>query len=411
MKILILANKMPYPAKDGGSLATLSLAQGLANSGNKVSILCISTPKHNFPLSNIPETISSQIKIFSVFVDTRFNWVKAAINFLFSKIPYNAARFISKNFKRELSLLLKFEQFDLIQIEGLYMMPYLPIIKQYSKAKISFRAHNVEHEIWQRLILQETNYLKVLLIHHLASRIKKMERSYINQYDMLIPISERDNKIFTQLGNIRPSIAIPFAMDSSFIKMTEITPNSLFFIGSLDWKPNQDGLKWFIENVFTHLRMLFPRLKFQVAGRNASDPFIRFLLTNKVNYLGEIDDATSFISQGGIMVVPLFSGSGMRVKIIEGMAMGKPVITSKIGAEGIPATPGANIIIEENASAWVDAISRILNDPAQGHKIGYQAANFIRRHYDNSLLSQKLLNFYVERTCLLSDADLKILAN
>ena len=119
-----------------------------------------------------------------------------------------------------------------------------------------------------------------------------------------------------------------------------------------------------------------------------------FFKKTEVSYYGEIDSSKDFFKKRGIMVVPLFSGSGMRVKIIEGMAYGKPVVTTKIGAEGISATNDLDILIRNDAPSWKEAIKMLLADPEKSHQIGRNAANCVRKNYDNYELTKNLQNFY-----------------
>lgn len=397
MRILQLTNKIPYPPKDGGAIATLNMSRGLADLGHEITILGMNTSKHYFDLNNIPDELKEAISFREVMVDTRLSHRAALKNLLFSDKPYNAERFFNDEFNARLKQLLQTEEFDIIQLEGLYLAYYIDTIRKYSKAKISLRAHNIEHEIWERNALQEKSLLKRIYLRILARRIRSFEINVLNHYDLLIPITERDAKQFTIFGNKKPSLVIPAGYDTSRLQPQpeKINFPSVFFIGTLDWFPNQEGLVWFVNKVWPKLREKHPGLMCHVAGRNAPEWIVSlFEKTPNVNYLGEIDDAYAFINENAVMIAPLFSGSGMRVKIIEGMALGKTIVTTTIGAEGIGVLPGHNVLIEDDEHEFATRIDELLNNRQLFDSIGRNAIKFVKENYDNHKISVSLAEFY-----------------
>jgi glycosyltransferase involved in cell wall biosynthesis len=397
MRILQLTNKIPYPPKDGGAIATLNISRGLARLGHEITILGMNTSKHYFDIQLIPEKITNQIDIREVVVDTKISAFAALKNLLFSDDPYNAERFFHEGFAKALKELLLEKTFDIVQLEGLYLGYYIEIIRKYSKAKISLRAHNIEHEIWERTASQEKLYWKKLYFQMLAARIKRFEMRMLNKYDLLVPITERDAMHYKSFGNKKPFLIVPSGFDTSLLipKPERINFPSVFFIGTLDWFPNQEGLVWFVEKVWPLVLEKHPDLKFYVAGRNAPHWITKLFARNpNINYLGEIDDAYKFIDENAVMVAPLFSGSGMRVKIIEGMALGKTIVTTTIGAEGIDITPGQNIFVEDDATSFYRQIDNLLENRVLFDEVGKQANIFVRENYDNHKISVSLADFY-----------------
>ena len=151
----------------------------------------------------MPPTIRNRADFRLVEVAASINWLEASMNLLFSKLPYNAQRFISDEFSVELVKLLNEKPFDIIQLEGLYLCPYIPVIRKYSNALIVYRAHNIEYEIWERTAKLSTG-IRSKYIRNLSKRIKRFEISYLNAYDLLVPITDRDGLILDQLGNTKP---------------------------------------------------------------------------------------------------------------------------------------------------------------------------------------------------------------
>jgi len=395
MNILILSNKVPYPPKDGGSIATLNLAKGLSEFA-QITLLTLNTSKHYVDISKIPEKVKTKIKFIDSYIDTKIKPIAAFKNLVFSKMPYNAERFICKKFEAKIIKELQQNKFDIIQLEGLYLTPYIATIKKYSDAKISLRSHNVEHEIWQRTLTQQTNPLKKKYIKILTSRIEKMEVNMLNKYDLLVPITERDGQKLNQLGNTKPSHTTPTGYEIDNLKPNHENINfpSIFHIGALDWSPNQEGIIWFLDNCWSIILKKMPNLKFYIAGRNAPDWFIEKIKQPNVEFCGEVESATEFINSKALMIVPLLSGSGMRIKIVEGMALGKTIISTSIGAEGIPAIHKDNILIANEIKDFSDEIISILNNKKSFLQIGINANTFISKKFNNLAISKSLIDFY-----------------
>src|SRR5690606_20202076 len=206
--------------------------------------------------------------------------------------------------------------FDVVHLEGLYMCLYIPVIRKYSKAHISYRAHNVEFKIWERLATQSSG-LKKWYLHIQANRLKKFELEQMKHYDALVAITDEDARAHKQLGFKGKVFTAPFGIelsDYSAAKQPVDFP-SLFHIGAMDWMPNQEGIKWFVDEVWSDLHHEFPQLKLYLAGKHFPD-WLQKLQRKNIVIEGEVADSKKFISEKALMIVPLFSGSGIRVKII-----------------------------------------------------------------------------------------------
>ncbi|MBN1182441.1 MAG: glycosyltransferase family 4 protein [Bacteroidales bacterium] len=393
MKILQICTKIPYPPLDGGSIAIVNLAQGFVNAGHKVDILAMNTPKHY--QKEILQQIQADLRLFYVDVDTDIKIPKLFFNLILSRLPYNATRFISEKFEKQLITLIKDESYDVIQLEGLYLLPYVKVIRNICNAIIAYRAHNIEYEIWERSLSMASG-IKKMYLKNLVKRLKRFETGHINTYDVLVPITRRDLSTFNLMQNKMPAFVSPtgFNMDKLFHdNISEEFPSS-FFLGALDWFPNQEGLIWFINKVWRKIHSQNPNIQFYIAGRNAPLWLENKLKQPGIIYLGEIEDAHVFMLSKGIMIVPLFSGSGMRIKIIEGMALGKTIIASPVAAEGIDITHNENIIIADGEEDFINAIDNLLKNKQLYDMIGKNAQKFITENYDNKTISSSLAEFY-----------------
>lgn len=385
---------MPYPPNDGGAIATLNMIKGFEQKGDTVTVLTMKTHKHTFSIRDLPLSIRNSIAWHQVDVNTRINPIKALLNLLFSKEPYNAVRFNSDEFATKLKDLLQKNNYDIIQLEGLYLYMYYDIIRHYTKSKISLRAHNIEHEIWERLAKNESNFFKKIYLQEISSRVKKVELNFIKKVDLLIPISHRDAKV---LNSNNRTFVSPTGIENKKIKYSNpIYKKTIFYIGALDWVPNQEALIWFLENVWSDINKEFKEWDFVIAGRNASGKFEKDIIRYNIKYLGEVDDAIKFIDEHNVMVVPLMSGSGMRIKIIEGMARGKCILTTSVGIEGISAKNNKEVFIVDSAKEYKEILSEIMKKSDKIDICRKNAFTFVQKEYNNENVIHNLRSFYLE---------------
>ena len=397
MRILQVCKKFPYPLKDGESIAINNLSKSLKALGADLSLLAMNTKKHYFDVKTLPSSFDQYDQISTVYIDSSLKIKDAFLN-LFSSESYHISRFVSKAFEQKLIALLKEQAFDVIQLETLYLAPYIPIIRQYSNAMISMRAHNVESEIWGR-ITKNTNLLpKKVYLNHLFKKLQRFEEKMLHQYDLLLPITQRDLDSFKKMGFNGTATVTPIGLDISNYHADYDSYRkkmSISFIGSLDWMPNIEGLKWFLDNVWENLQKKFPSIELHVAGRNTPEWLMKMNRNNIVVH-GEVEDAMDFINQHSIMIVPLLSGSGMRAKILEGMALGKVVLTTKIGVEGIEAKHEKEILIGDNPNAIFEVVEWCNQQNGRLEAIGRNAAAFVGNHYDSLQIAQKVMASYAE---------------
>jgi glycosyltransferase involved in cell wall biosynthesis len=246
-----------------------------------------------------------------------------------------------------------------------------------------------------RMVAKLVEAPKRLYLGILANRMKKYEAGILNKFDSLIPITLEDAEIFRQMGCKIPMHVSPTGLDVKRYKISALPTerHSFFHLGALDWMPNQEAIQWFLAKVWPVVYLKHPEAKFYIAGRNL--PYwITELSIPGVIIIGEVASAAHFINSKEIMVVPLLSGSGMRIKIIEGMALGKAIISTSIGAEGINFTSGEDIMIADSPEAFAHAMSELLNGKSLPVKIGKNARRLAERDYDNDRLVKSLIEFY-----------------
>ena len=393
MKILLLCNKPPYPASEGGPMAMNSIITGLLDAGHQVKVLAVNSPKYNVKESDIPEDYRKKTGIELIDVDLDVKPMKALLN-LFTRRSYHVERFISKDFKARLAELLQKEHFDVVQLEMLYMAPYVETIREHSKAMVVMRAHNVEHKIWERIAKETKFFIKRWYINHLAKTLKEYELNALETVDGIAAITRKDAAFFRKYCS-KPIIDIPYGVyPEEFTPKSEIEGRPKFYhIGSMNWMPNEEGIRWFIDEVLPKTVEKVPTFVYHLAGRNMPE-WLTELNNPNVDVIGEVPDAKAFVAENDVAIVPLLAGSGIRIKIIESMAMGKTVITTRVGAEGILYKEDENIIIAENKAKMVEAIRSINANPEIAVRIGQAARKLVEETYDNRKLIARLLMFY-----------------
>lgn len=395
MNILLLCNKSPYPPSEGGPMAMNSIVDGLIGAGHKVKILAVNSEKYHIKEKDIPLQYKEKTGIELVDVDLRIKPIEAFKN-LFSDKSYHVERFISEDFRNKLIDILKRDKYDIVQLEMIYMAPYIETIRANSDALIVLRAHNVEHLIWDRIAKKTSFPPKKWYINHLVRTLKKYELNVINQVDGIAAITYRDAAFFRGETAV-PVVDIPYGVNpEDFTPDYNVNDNpTLYHIGSMNWMPNEEGIRWFIKNIWDKLQTREPGLKLNLAGRHMPK-WLMNLRKKNINVLGEVPDAKEFIKSNDVAIVPLLSGSGIRIKIIESMAMGKTVITTMVGAEGIQYSEYNNIIIADSPAKMVEKICRLIKDPEEIKRIGKNARKLVEDIYDNKKIIDRLLIFYDE---------------
>ncbi|MBL7892088.1 MAG: glycosyltransferase family 4 protein [Bacteroidia bacterium] len=395
MNILQLCSKVPNPPKDGGAVAMDILTKGLIGHGAGVKVLALSTYKHPFDENKISADYLAKTNIEAVFVDTRPKPVKAFLN-LFSNESYNMSRFYSKEVDSKLTDVLKSNSFDVIQLETLFVAPYVNTIRKYSKAKIVLRSQNIEYKIWEQRTANTNNPILKFYYGLLARRLKVYELRMLNNYDGIAAITPEDTEGFRKLGCTKPLVSIPFGIDISSIK-TDTTIKeefpSCFHLGAMNWGPNIEGVKWLLDNVWEKVTALQPDIKLYLAGRYMPE-WLNKLDKKNIEVVGEVKSQFEFMQSKGIMLVPLLSGGGMRIKIIEGMATGKTIISTSLGAEGVPYEHKKNILIANTPEEFADRINLCVNDPGLYRSIGKNSQQLVNEHFDNNKICRNLLDFY-----------------
>lgn len=396
MKILMLCNKSPWPKREGGPIAMHAMISGLMQAGHTVKVLAANTNKYNIDPETIPADFKEKTLIEFIDMDLSLSVPGAIFNYLAGR-SYHVSRFHTKAFEQKLIEILKKDTYDIIQLEMLYMATYLDVIRKYSKAPVVLRAHNIEHKIWQRVAENCPNPVTRLYLNHLYRALRRFEIGILNKMDGIVAITPVDARNLDRLSHSTNIISIPFGINLETLPEKPVQPEeaSLFHIGTMNWFPNEESIKWLIAEVWPKVTKRLPEIELHLAGRYMPE-WLKKLDVPRITVDGEVPDVWEYMQRFSIMVVPLFSGSGIRIKIVEAMAAGKAIITTAIGAEGINYENGQHLIIAKDANSFTDAIVRLCNDKELRISLGENARKLIAKEHDNNKLMEKLTAFYSE---------------
>lgn len=388
MNILQLCNKVPFPVVDGGTAAMHQLGGLLTEGDNTVKVIAAQTHKRRIEPSILPHDYLEQFRPEFIFLDTKVKWIDAFLS-LFSKESYNITRFNSKVLHEKIKQFLQKNAVDVVILESLFMTPYINTFRDYSKAKIILRAHNIEHLIWERHAANEKNPLKKIYLKHLSSRLKNYELHAMNKVDAIAAISKTDESYFKQHTSV-PVEFIPFVFDNKHPQEgTEIDATRLYFLGAMDWKPNLEAANWLLQNIVPLLKNELNKFQLTLGGFRMPEEILKMSHEN-FSAKGKVESPEIFISEFGTLLAPLFSGGGLKIKIIEAMSLGRLVVTTPVGAEGIGAENGQHLFICESKEDFIKTLKHISVHPEQARNVAKAGQDFLKKEFNRDSVKARL---------------------
>ena len=394
IKILQVSNRVPWPLNEGGNIGIYNYTKAYRELGHDVTLYCLDAQKHNTPIKEASSELSKYAKLYIHPIDTDIN-LEDAIKHLVKNKSYNVSRFYNTIFEEELTKLLSKESFDLVQLEGTFVGPYISSIRKVHKGLLSLRMHNVEFEIWQRLAQNEKNPLKKLYLNILAKQLKKYESKIIRQVDTIVPVTDQDQTKFSKLYPEGIFKTIPAGINLNTWKFSPSkTTNRWYHIGSMEWHANAEAIDWYIENIHPLIIKNNTDYSLNLAGKGID--IALFELIPQVNVTENVNNAYDFVNSNDVCIVPLKSGSGIRLKILEAMAAGKLVITTTIGAQGINYINQKHLLIADTPTEFLSIFKKLNNHQIDFQGIIKNARTLIEKQYATKALAKKQLLFYRE---------------
>jgi len=396
MKVLVLAPRPLAPAHDGGTVATVRCISGLAEAGASVTVLSMKTEKHLYRAGTNGEKKPDFLTNYStVSVNTSVRLHSLLLNLALSGKPYDLQRFRSREYSAALRQIITAGSFDIIHCEGLVFALYLDEIRKLTSAPVVLRAHNIEHRIREMMAAVEQSPFRRIYLSNLSGRLKRLEMYAAAHFAAIVPIRGPAKDWCTSVPDRNPVFLCETGSDdASYIPEPTDIPPRVGFIGSLNWKPNLDGIVWFIESVWPLVLKEIPAANLRIAGHEIYKAQSSLPGGRNIFLEGEPDDARSYIASNNVMIAPLFAGSGLRIKIIEAMSTGRPVVATPVAAEGTDTAGEIGLTVAADARSFCTALVKYVDDPELRLSEGKAAVNHVRSSYDNRTLTAELLEFY-----------------
>ncbi|MGB8594115.1 MAG: glycosyltransferase family 4 protein [Candidatus Sulfotelmatobacter sp.] len=300
---------------------------------------------------------------------------------LLSPQPYGITKYCRPEVRRTLHTLLKQETYDVILCDFMAAAGVIPW--DWPTPKVLF-THNVEAAIWRRHCEVATNPIWKAISWWEWRKMEVAERRYLRLADRVLAVSETDRDTFASFIKSGKLSVVPTGVDVDYFQPTSVEeiPNSLVFTGSMDWLPNEDAIFYFVDAILPLIKQQCPDLSLEVVGRNPSRKLQALAQTEKsIRLTGWVEDIRPFVARGSVCVVPLRIGGGTRLKIFEAMAMGKAVISTSVGAEGLAVRSGENILLADTPGDFAESVISVLRDPKRRHHLGTTARTLVQENY------------------------------
>jgi polysaccharide biosynthesis protein PslH len=313
------------------------------------------------------------------------------LRFLPSSLPYTVSKFSSPSIRERLRKHIDEDKPDIIICDFVFAAE--PIPWESPIVKLLF-THNVEASIWEQHYRLTKNPVWRWVAHREFRAMERYERTYLNRADHVLAVSEQDRNAFSKFVDPSRITVIPTGVDVDYFRPSselEQTPNSLVFSGAMDWMPNEDGILYFIHEILPLIRREIPEISLCVVGRDPSRK-LRDLAASlpSIQVTGRVEDIRPFVRRSAVYVVPLRIGGGTRLKIFEAMAMGKSIVSTTIGAEGLPINPGKDVLIADQPQEFADATVALLKDPSRRTEMGRAARELVGTRFSWESIVQPL---------------------
>jgi sugar transferase (PEP-CTERM/EpsH1 system associated) len=308
-------------------------------------------------------------------------------------LPYAVGKYRSRGYRRRLGALLETGRFDLIVCDFLFPAVNLP--RRLPCPAVLF-THNVEAEIWRRHAEVQTNALTRWFFRSQWRRMLAFERQAMSRFDLILAVSPTDRATLQRVygSAVRAPIkVVPTGVDTEYFTPSPAVaadPYQLVFTGAMDWLPNDDAIRYFCREILPRVRAAEPRTTLAIVGRAPSAAVRKLADQPGITVTGFVDDVRPYLARGSVYVVPLRIGGGTRLKIFEAMASGQAIVSTSVGAEGLPVTSGRDIVLADDPGAFAESVLRLLRDRTARQRLGHAARTLVERHYDWSAVAGSL---------------------
>lgn len=387
LKVLALDEEIPFPLNSGKRIRTWNLMRHLAKR-HDITFVCYA--ERTDP--RIAEMERLGIRVVTVpelapAGSLQFN--AGAFGNLFSSWPYSVARHHTARFRNAVHRLVTAESFDLVHCEWTPYASFLPATKNLPAILM---AHNMETTVWRRRAEHASHPAERLYMRLQAAKMERFEKRSFRCAQRVAAVTAEEERT-AKLWGARATSLVSNGVDTEALQPAMEAPekNSMLFLGSLDWQPNRDALQFLLREILPSIRAATPTATLHVVGRQPAKKLQEQVAeTPGVNWVGEVPDIRPWFARAAVVLVPLRIGGGSRIKILESLAMGKAVVTTSIGAEGLEVTSGKDCLIADGPEAFAQGVVEILRSPERAATLGRQGRALVVERYDWSRLAENL---------------------
>jgi glycosyltransferase involved in cell wall biosynthesis len=403
MRLLVLFHFYPLPADNGVKMRTWALLRALAAEGHHITLLTFASATQDSDHAAEVGRVCRQVDCLPWELPSLSSSRQYAgrLTALFSSLPYGVLRFRSEVIKQHLVRLLRSRSFDAILCEEPYLLINLPASLP---APLIVDNHNLEHIVLERYLAHDANPARRVYARLESKKLGSWEQQAWRRANLLMACSEHDKQLMLRLCPGLLVAVVPNALDvDTYAPAPDDEGETVLYTGGMDWYPNRDAVAFFVSNILPKLRRSAPNIRFVVAGRNASDNFhTKFSRHQDVCFTGAVPDMRSEIAKAAVCVVPLRIGSGTRLKILEAAAMAKPIVSTRVGAEGLDFVDGREIVLADDPKAFAGAVADLLRNASRRRELGQAARRRVEIRYSLPALRAALRAAFAElsETCL-----------
>ena len=382
MRILLLSPWLPWPPHDGGRIRVLETLRFLA-ARHQVTLLTHVSSQAERQHVDALRGLCESVEVRFVGADRLHRIGRVALGLL-QGYPVIQSIYYSRERADLLRKLSADDRFDIIQIEFSMIARYARAISSRCTAKRVLSTHNIESQRFEREIPLSRWGLRRLALMINGWMFPAWEQRSLQQFDGAVAVSEHDRDWLRRHLPGGMVGFVPNGVDCSYFQPnpTDGVGASLVFTGVMDYPPNVDAVLWFVGEVFPRLRARFPELRFDIVGARPSPQVLALQDRAGVTVTGEVPDVRPFVRKAAAFVVPLRSGGGTRLKILQAMALGCPVISTRIGAEGLDVAHDQTLLFADEGTEFLKQLERLLESHDLRQRIVHQGRDLVTRRYE-----------------------------
>ena len=398
--LLFLSHNLPYPPHAGVTHRTLNVLKQLGQE-YEITLVAFYRKAYHASLESVDESIAELSRYAHVSAHPlpgSYSRKESVVRHITSQVrgeAYTIGQYRSDSYTQAISQLAAARKYDVVHLDSIVLGGYSPQLRPLPQICVH---HNVESHLLRRRAKSVGNPAISLYMHLQSRRLEALERHLCPSFSVNVMVSETDRERLTRLCPDARVEVVENGVDCEFFRPKPDVARSdeIVFVGPMSWAPNWDAMVYFLNEIWPLLRSLKPALTFNLVGKCL--PHQRRLLAKHdgVNLLGRVDDIRPYLSRAGCYVVPIRVGGGTRIKILDAWAMGKAVVSTPVGCEGLEYTDGKDILVRSNAKEFAQAVSSVLEDVALRRRLEVEARKLALRRYDWRVLGQHMRSLYRE---------------